>query len=128
MKVGDKVIIKVNPNPEWVGQVGTIVETDLDDGLVYVSVAGHYDHLDSEDLEVLPTLGTVCKSGMALFDFCRNGKLYYRVQVEGNIYSFPVSVEDLGNSTISVKEKAITLMRYIRKAMDKGHFVLVGRM
>jgi hypothetical protein len=126
MKVGDKVVIKRNPNPEWVGQIGTVVDM-VHEGQPYISIAGHYDHLGIDDLEVLPTLGTICKSGMALFDFCRNGKLYYKVQVEGTIYSFPVSVEDLGNSTISVKEKAITLMRYIRKALDKGHFVMVGR-
>ena len=41
-----------------------------------------------------------------------NGNLIYSSECG---FEFPVSIEDLGNSTINNEEKALILMRYIRK-------------
>jgi hypothetical protein len=47
------------------------------------------------------------------------GVLYYKVEVDGGAYEFPVDMndkEDVGTATFDAEIKAITLMRYIRKA------------
>ncbi len=38
-------------------------------------------------------------------------------------YKFPVNLEDLGTATLLAEHKAITLMRYIRKALEDKTFV-----
>jgi hypothetical protein len=63
-----------------------------------------------------------------LFSFYRQGYLYYKITVKhGNdnekTYIFPVEVSDLGTATVSETEKPITMMRYIRKALEDGSFV-----
>jgi hypothetical protein len=45
------------------------------------------------------------------------------VVVDGQWYRFPVSLEDLGTATLLAEHKAITLMRYIRKALEDHTFV-----
>jgi hypothetical protein len=45
------------------------------------------------------------------------------VDVDGTRYKFPVSLEDLGTATLLAEHKAITLMRYIRKALEDSTFV-----
>jgi hypothetical protein len=42
---------------------------------------------------------------------------------KGRSISFPVSLEDIGGATLTAEFKAITLMRYIRKALADGTFV-----
>lgn len=76
------------------------------------------------------TVGKVIKDavGMAAFSHYRQGYIYYRVVIKesrGNEipYVFPIEVSDLGGATVSAVEKPITLMRYIRKALDAGSFV-----
>ena len=49
--------------------------------------------------------------------------IFYTVDVDGETYQFPVSLEDIGGATLSAEFKAITLMRYIRKAVTDGTFV-----
>jgi hypothetical protein len=51
------------------------------------------------------------------------GNMFYTVDVEGQRYQFPVSLEDIGGATLTAEFKAITLMRYIRKALADGTFV-----
>ena len=54
-----------------------------------------------------------------LFEYFRCGVLYYSVSNDNmECYVFPVPVEDLGNATVKFEEKSITLMRYIRKAIE----------
>jgi len=43
--------------------------------------------------------------------------------VDGTKYKFPMSPEDLGTAGLLVEHKAITLMRYIRKALEEKTFV-----
>lgn len=54
----------------------------------------------------------------------RRGVAYYGVNVpaEGT-YVFPVPLEDIGNATLELEDKAIMFMRYIRRAMVEGSFV-----
>jgi hypothetical protein len=61
----------------------------------------------------------------AYFSFYRAGNLYYiiRNKENNNFYSFPVPIEDTNGATFSRDEKGITLMRWIRKAIDGGMMV-----
>lgn len=59
----------------------------------------------------------------ATISFYRSGNVFYNVVVDGQTYSFPVSLEDIGGASLMATEKAITLMRYIRKALADGTFV-----
>lgn len=59
------------------------------------------------------------------FEFYRQGYLYYKIgnEVIGGTYVYPVEVSDLGTATVSLEEKPITMMRYIRKALENESFV-----
>ena len=64
----------------------------------------------------------------ANFNFYRQGYIYYRIVVKHEYdderpYIFPVEVNDLGTATLNHREKPITMMRYIRKALENGSFV-----
>ena len=65
----------------------------------------------------------IVKNNVARFSFYRAGYMYYEVVVDGQLYQFPVSLEDLGTATLLAEHKAITLMRYIRKALEDHTFV-----
>ncbi len=65
----------------------------------------------------------IVKGNMARFSFYRAGYAFYEVKVDGVKYKFPVSLEDLGTATLLAEHKAITLMRYIRKALEDKTFV-----
>lgn len=71
----------------------------------------------------------------AQFAFYRSGNMFYNVTVKEVIsehegislwkkttYQFPVSLEDIGGASLFAEMKAITLMRYIRKAMEDKTF------
>jgi len=51
--------------------------------------------------------------------------MYYVVTVPGEEgeFSFPVPLEDVGDATLEAEDKAITFMRYIRKAIEDGTFI-----
>lgn len=68
-------------------------------------------------------LKQIVKDNSATFSFYRTGNMFYNVTVDGIIYMFPVSLEDIGGASLFAYEKAITLMRYIRKALADGTFV-----
>lgn len=82
-------------------------------------------------------IGTLIKriEGTAKFYFYRNGKLFYRIvvlldEVPGSVddklaYSFPIDSSDLDGATLNAEEKPITLMRYIRKALEDETLVRV---
>lgn len=57
--------------------------------------------------------GTVC-----FFEYIRCGQAYYTVYNGEGVYTFPVELADLGNATINKEEKGMTMMRYIRKAIE----------
>jgi hypothetical protein len=60
---------------------------------------------------------------VADFSLYRAGNAFYTVAVDGVLYEFPVSLEDIAGASLFARMKAITLMRYIRKALDDGTFV-----
>lgn len=72
------------------------------------------------------TLKQIVKNNQVHFSHYRAGHLYYNVPVEQDQYSFPVPVEDIGDATFLNNDKAIIMMRYIRKAMALGTFVKVN--
>ncbi len=63
------------------------------------------------------------RTGQQDFRFTEQGTCTTEVVVEGQTYRFPVSLEDLGTATLLAEHKAITLMRYIRKALEEHTFV-----
>ena len=69
------------------------------------------------------TIKEIVKGNLARFSFYRAGHAFYEVEIEGTKYKFPVSPEDLGTATLFAEHKAITLMRYIRKALENKTFV-----
>jgi hypothetical protein len=72
---------------------------------------------------VLKITGIVRHDNPAHFSFYRAGHVYYTVEVDGQTYVFPIALEDVGNASLFATIKAITLMRWIRKALTDGTFV-----
>jgi hypothetical protein len=70
-----------------------------------------------------PSIKEIVMNNTARFSFYRSGNIFYTVEVNGETYQFPVPLEDIGGATLTAEFKAITLMRYIRKALAEGTFV-----
>jgi len=66
----------------------------------------------------------VAANNMARFSHYRDGNFFYVVEVDGKKYSFPISLEEAKGATMLAEFKAITLMRWIRKALDAKTFQL----
>lgn len=58
----------------------------------------------------------IVKNQNAHFVFYRDQCLFYETD---NGFQFPVPLNDAGSATINHEEKAILLMRYIRKHIEK---------
>ncbi len=67
------------------------------------------------------------KTNPAIFNGFRCNTLYYRVRKAGteDTYEFSIPVEDLGNATLNKFESALTLMRYIRRAIEANELIKV---
>lgn len=69
------------------------------------------------------TLKEIVKlKGPARFSHAIAGVLYYSIEAEDTTIMFPIDMndkEDVGTTTFFAEYKPITLMRYIRKALDK---------
>ena len=63
------------------------------------------------------------KDNTVEMDRYRHQHIYYVIAHKQKLYSFPVPLEDVQDATLNHSEKAITLMRYIRKAINEGTFV-----
>jgi hypothetical protein len=60
------------------------------------------------------------------FSWYVDGNFYYKVEYQHAFYSFPVPLSDLeaeNKPTLLAQDKAIYLMRYIRKAIDNKEFI-----
>ncbi len=83
-------------------------------------------------------LKTLLRDNVVHFLYYRKGYLYYQITepVEEPIgyspqdgplphisWMFPVPIDDTGDATFAKTEKAIHLMRYVRKAQAEGSFV-----
>lgn len=70
----------------------------------------------------------IVKNNIAEFNFYRGGKLYYTIRNTDGValWEFPIDVtdtNDIGNAVFGTSFKAITLMRYIRKAIASESLV-----
>jgi len=65
----------------------------------------------------------IVKNNTAHFLFYRAQHMYYGVTVDEQKMMFPVPLDDIGDASLNAEMKAITLMRYIRKAIEDGSYV-----
>ena len=73
-------------------------------------------------------LKSIVKDNVAKFSHAISGVLYYIVTTKEGDYLFPIDMndrDDVGTTTFLSEYKAITLMRYIRKAIDKNELVKI---
>lgn len=69
----------------------------------------------------------VMNGNIATISHCIAGKIYYEVATPEATYQFPVDMndtEDVGTTTFPKEIKAITLMRYVRKAIKNEELVI----
>ncbi len=66
----------------------------------------------------------IIKDNTVEFVYLKKGIAYYSIKFENKNYLFPVDLEDLGDGTLYNSDRAIYFMRYIRKALDNGTFVI----
>ncbi len=67
----------------------------------------------------------IVKDNSVQFVRYRQGVAYYSVYVSSKdqCFMFPVPLEDVGDATLTARDKAIIYMRYIRRAIKEGSFV-----
>lgn len=68
----------------------------------------------------------IVKGTIAKFSHAIAGVLYYTVITPDGTYQFPIDMndkDDVGTTTFINEYKAITLMRYIRKAIAKDELI-----
>ena len=66
----------------------------------------------------------IVKDNTVRFVRYRQGVIYYGVKVpERGDFIFPVPIDDIGEATLELEDKAILFMRYIRRAINQGSFV-----
>lgn len=72
-------------------------------------------------------LTSLIKNNIVTFDSFRQGIFYYIVGEVGtpNKYLFQVPLNDIGNATLLVTDKAIYFMRWIRKSIEDGTLTAV---
>jgi len=63
------------------------------------------------------------KDNFATINRYRAQHVYYDIAYNRKQYTFPVPLEDVQDATLNHTEKAITMMRYIRMAINNGSFV-----
>lgn len=71
----------------------------------------------SHDLKTI-----VAGNNKAISSHYRDGNFFYLVKVHDQKYSFPIPIEDAKGTTFFAEFKAITLMRWIRKAIENKTF------
>lgn len=67
------------------------------------------------------------KDNKVEFDSYRQGFFYYniykKVGTAYEIYQFTVPIDDIGTATLLATDKAITFMRWIRKAINENTLI-----
>ncbi len=76
-------------------------------------------------MENIKPIDVVKNSNTVQLIYCRNGIAYYGVIVNEEKYQFPVDLtkEDTQDADFNSTEKALTLMRWIRKSLEVGEFI-----
>ena len=71
----------------------------------------------------------IIKNNLAKFSHYRTGIMYYYIEVSDGTsvskYTFPVYLNDIAEATLHSEEKAIMLMRYVRRAINDGTITCV---
>ena len=68
----------------------------------------------------------IVKGTTAKFEYASCGVLYYKIENDTHVYIFPVDMnerDDVGTTRFESEYKAITLMRYVNKAIKHGSLV-----
>lgn len=77
------------------------------------------------------TLKEIVKSpNPARFSHAIAGVLYYKIEVDNKEVLFPIDMnnkEDVGTATFLAEYKPLTLMRYIRKAIDNESLICMTK-
>lgn len=76
-------------------------------------------------LKEIVTLPTEAK-----FTHAIAGTLYYRITTDNIVVEFPIDMndkDDVGTTTFVASYKPITLMRYIRKAMENETLITIDK-
>lgn len=66
----------------------------------------------------------------AKFTHATAGTLYYRITTDNIVVEFPIDMndkDDVGTTTFVASYKPITLMRYIRKAMENETLITIDK-
>lgn len=64
----------------------------------------------------------------AKFTHAIAGTLYYRITTDNIVVEFPIDMNDkVGTTTFVASYKPITLMRYIRKAMENETLITIDK-
>lgn len=66
----------------------------------------------------------------AKFTHAIAGTLYYRITTDNIVVEFPIDMndkDDVGTTTFAASYKPITLMRYIRKAMENETLITIDK-
>jgi hypothetical protein len=75
------------------------------------------------------TLKEAITNTVAKFDHAIAGVLYYNLYVDDKIFLFSIDMndkDDVGTTSFENTYKGITLMRYIRKAIEKEELIQIS--
>lgn len=72
------------------------------------------------------------KSNYCSFSHIRRGMLYYTISENIDsrtiiTYIFPIPISELGSSSISVRERAVSLIVWIKKAIKEDNFLVYSQ-
>lgn len=65
----------------------------------------------------------IIKDNKAVLQYASAGVLYYKIETNKSVYIFPVDMndrEDVGTARFEAEHKAVTLMRYLNKAIQSN--------
>lgn len=63
------------------------------------------------------------KDNFVYFNFFRQGHFYYNLMTKTGTYQFPIPLEDIGTATLQQREKAVTFMKWVRRAIEDKTFI-----
>lgn len=64
----------------------------------------------------------IVKDNYVVFEFFREKTAFYSITFNGDMYTFPVPIDDIGDAALLKRDKAIIFMRWIRKSIENGKF------
>lgn len=90
---------------------------------IYDAVSDFRKDAEKRVMGKVKNIKEVVQGNKVHFDSFRQGLFYYNVSVDGFKFQFTVPIEDIGTATLLAIDKAITYMRWIRKAIDSNTFI-----